>query len=52
VVNLETLSRKLKTSSIILNKAGGNFTKHAERMLQLADQLDKDRLNLAVLGQV
>jgi len=48
---LETLSRKLKTSSIILNKAGGNFTKHAERMLQLADQLDKDRLNLAVLGQ-
>ncbi|MDD3673870.1 MAG: dynamin family protein, partial [Synergistaceae bacterium] len=48
---METLSRKLKTSSIILNKAGGNFTKHAERMLQLADQLDKDRLNLAVLGQ-
>ena len=48
---MDTLNQKLQASSLILNKAGGNFTKHAERMLELADQLDKDRLNLAVLGQ-
>lgn len=47
---MEILSQKLRSSSTVLNNAGGNFTGHAGRILEFADQLDNERLNLAVLG--
>ncbi|MDD4159843.1 MAG: dynamin family protein, partial [Synergistaceae bacterium] len=45
------LCNKLQTISITLKNPGGLFIKHAEKINELAGQLEEEKLNLAVLGQ-